>query len=368
MSIECDAVQGINLSQGICDLDLPEAVRLGAEQAMLDGINHYTRYDGLERLRKAIAKKMLDFNGMTVDPEKNVIVSSGATGAFYSACLALLDPGDEVIIFEPYYGYHVSTIESVEAVPVYVSLAPPEWTFTIDELEKAVTPKTKAIVINTPGNPSGKVFSQAELELLADFCVKHDLFIFTDEIYEYFIYEGYKHISPGSLEKIAKKTITISGYSKTYSITGWRIGYVVCDEEWAQMIGYMSDLIYVCAPAPLQIGVAAGIESMPESYYTELCNTFKRKRDLLCTTLTEVGLTPYIPQGAYYVLADSSSLKGNTSKERAMQLLEKTGVGSVPGSAFFHGNNGDKLLRFCFAAEDSVLQEACARLIKLKHS
>lgn len=366
MSIECDKVNGINLSQGICDLDLPEPVRKGAEEAMIEGINHYTRYDGLERLRKAIAGKMKSFNNINVDPQKEIIVSSGATGAFYSTCLALLNPGDEVILFEPYYGYHLSTLEAVEVVPKFVTLHPPQWSFDIADLEKVVTSRTKAIVINTPTNPCGKVFTKRELELIGDFCVKYDLLIFTDEIYEYFIYDDKKHISPGSIPSVKKKTIIISGYSKTYSITGWRIGYSVSDPELAQMIGYMSDLIYVCAPAPLQIGVAAGIESLPQSYYEDLCNMFKKKRDLLCSALTEVGLTPYVPDGAYYILADASSLTGKSSKDRAMYLLEKTGVGAVPGSAFYQSNKGNTLLRFCFAAEESILQEACERLMKLK--
>lgn len=366
MSIECDKVGGVNLSQGICDLPLPEPVRLGAQRAMDRGINHYTRYDGQERLRHAIAHKMKIFNGMTVDPEHEIIVSSGATGAFYSACLALLDPGDEVILFEPCYGYNISTLEAVGAVPVYVSMTPPDWSFNIADLEKVISPKTKALVINTPANPSGKVYTKKELEQLGALCEEHDLIVLTDEIYEYFIYDNAKHISPGSIDSIAKKTVTISGYSKTYSITGWRIGYSVSNAEWAKMIGYMSDLIYVCAPAPLQEGVAAGIEKLPQTYYQELCATFKKKRDLLCDALKQAGLTPYVPQGAYYILADSSGLPGDTSKARAMALLEKTGVGAVPGEAFYHGAGGDKILRFCFAAEEEILTEACDRLGKLR--
>ncbi|MFZ2456933.1 MAG: pyridoxal phosphate-dependent aminotransferase [Candidatus Altiarchaeia archaeon] len=366
MSIECDKVNGINLSQGVCDLDLPLPVKMGAKEAMDAGINHYTRYDGLPELRNAIASKMRKYNNIESDPEKNIIVSCGATGAFYSACLALLNPGDEVIIFEPYYGYHINTLLATQARPVYVRMSPPDWSFNMEDLERAVTPKTKGIMINTPANPSGKVFTKKELKLLADFAIKHDIFIFTDEIYEYFIYAGAKHISPGSLQEIKDRTITISGYSKTFSITGWRIGYCVCDEKWAQMIGYISDLVYVCGPAPLQVGVARGIEKLPDSFYKALCDEYAAKREIICSALEGSGLTPYVPQGAYYVLADVSAIPGKTSKDKAMHLLKKTGVASVPGEAFYHDDGGENLVRFCFAKKDSELNEACNRLLKLK--
>jgi aminotransferase len=367
MSIESDKINGINLSQGICDVDLPKPVGRGAKQAIDQGINQYTRYDGLQQLRKAIAKKMKQYNNITADPNKNITVSGGSTGSFYCACMALLDEGDEVILFEPYYGYHLQTLLATNTVPIYAKLKPPKWDFDIDELESIITPKTRGIMINTPVNPCGKVFNRSELDTLADFAIKHNLFVFTDEIYEYFIYEGYKHISPGSLHKINDRTITISGYSKTFSITGWRIGYSVCDEEWAQMIGYMNDLIYVCAPAPLQIGVAKGINELPNEYYQSLSNEYLKKRDKLCSVLNEVGLTPYIPQGAYYVLADNRKLKGNTSKEKAMWLLEKTKVATVPGEAFYHDNGGENLIRFCFAKSDKDIDLACKALMKIKN-
>jgi len=236
MSIECDRLNGINLSQGICDLKLPTSVRLGAEEAMLNGANHYTRYDGFSDLRKAISSKMLTYNHVQSDPETDIIVSAGATGAFYCACLALLNPGDEVLIFEPFYGYHINTLLAADAIPVYVSLKPPNWSSTLDDLEKIITPRTKGIMVNTPSNPCGKIFTKDELEQIAQFASKHELFVFTDEIYEYFVYDGQEHISPGSIPLIADQTISISGYSKTFSITGWRIGYSVSNEKWAQMI------------------------------------------------------------------------------------------------------------------------------------
>jgi aminotransferase len=365
MSIECDRVGGINMSQGICDLELPLPVRVGANDAMIHGENHYTRYDGLAPLRNAIAEKMISYNKVKCDPEKNIIVSAGATGAFYSSCLALLNPGDEVILFEPYYGYHVSTLIAAGAVPVYVPMKAPDWTFTLQDLEKVVTPRTKAIMICTPGNPSGKCFTQAELDLLADFAIKQDIFVFTDEIYEYFVFDGRKHISPSSIERIADRTITISGYSKTFSITGWRIGYAVCHEKWQRMIGYMNDLVYVCGPAPLQMGVANGIKLLPPEYYVGLCDQYFKKRNQVCDVLKKIGLTPCVPHGAYYVLSDVTRLPGKSSKDKAMFLLNKVGVATVPGCAFHAAGRGENLVRFCFAKAPEILDEACKRLEKL---
>src|SRR5271169_3958077 len=224
MSIECEKVNGINLAQGVCDTELPAPVAEGAKRAIERGMNSYTRYDGITELRGAIARKLRDYNGISADPDTQITVSAGSTGAFYAACLALLNPDDEVILFEPYYGYHVNTLLAVDAIPAYVTMQAPDWTFTAADLEKAVTPRTKAIMVNTPANPSGKVFSRTELEWIAEFAVRHDLFVFTDEIYEYFLYDGRRHVSPGSLPGMEERTITISGFSKTYSITGWRVG------------------------------------------------------------------------------------------------------------------------------------------------
>ena len=365
MSIECDRVSGINMSQGICDLELPIPVKLGAKAAIDQGVNHYTRFDGLQMLREAIATKMSTYNNIPVNPEKNVVVSCGATGAFYSACLALLNRGDEVIVFEPYYGYHVSTLLATGAVPVHVTLMPPDWSFDIEALEKIVTPRTKAIMICTPANPSGKVFTETELNQLAEFAIRHDLFVFTDEIYEYFVYDDHEHISPGSIESISDSTITISGYSKTFSITGWRVGYAVCHEKWAKMIGHVSDLIYVCGPAPLQMGVAQGISDLPDKFYESICSEYYLKREKVCGALSTAGITPYVPHGAYYVLADVTRIPGKDSKEKAMFLLNEAGIATVPGSAFYVSAGGDNLVRFCYAKSNEILDEACERLMKL---
>lgn len=365
MSIECEKAGGINLAQGVCDTEIPLPVRRAAQKAIDEGPNSYTRFDGIPELRQAIARKMKDYNGIDANPENEIVVSAGSTGAFYCACLALLNPGDEVILFEPYYGYHINTLLSVEAVPAYVTMKAPDWSFSPEDLERAVTKRTKGIMVNTPANPSGKVFSRQELEWIADFAKRHDLFVFTDEIYEFFLFDGRKHISPGSLPGMAERTITMSGYSKTYSITGWRIGYTVSDAKWAQMIGYMNDLIYVCGPAPLQFGVAAGIMELKPDYYRGLSEEYQTKRDKICAALKKAGLEPSIPQGAYYILADVSHLPGKDSKEKAMHLLKKTGVATVPGEAFYHAKDGNNLVRLCFAKTDDELAEACRRLERL---
>jgi aminotransferase len=243
-------------------------------------------------------------------------------------------------------------------------LRTPDWSFSPEDLERVVTPRTRAIVINSPGNPSGKIFTRPELEFIAAFAQKHDLFVFTDEIYEYFLYEG-RHISMATLPGMRPRTITMSGYSKTFSITGWRIGYTICDRKWAQAISYFNDLVYVCAPAPLQRGVAEGIRKLPQEFYRQISEEYVQKRDLLCGALKEVGLSPSIPKGAYYVLADASILPGLTGKEKSRYLLRETGVATVTGSAFYHGSGGNDLLRFCFAKTDAELAEACRRLKRL---
>lgn len=366
MSVECERVDGINLSQGVVDTEVPLEVRDGACKAINSGINTYTRHDGIKELREAIAQKAKKFSSLDYDPETEIVVSAGATGALYCACLALLNPGDEVIIFEPYYGYHVTTLIATEAVPKFVRLDPPDWALVRADLEKAITKRTRAIIVNTPANPSGKVFSRQEIGIIADIANKHNLFIFTDEIYEHFIYDGKKHIAPATMPGLRERTIMISGLSKTFSITGWRIGYCLCDKKWAVSIGYFNDLIYVCAPAPLQVGVADGLLRLGQDYYDDLAKTYSIKRDKICTALSNSGLKPYVPQGAYYVLADITGIKGKNSKERVMNILSKTSVACVPGEAFYHDDAGEGLARFCFAKDDKVLDEACRRIERFK--
>jgi aminotransferase len=365
MTQACVKAKGLNMAQGVCDTPVPPVVLRAAAQALERGKNVYSRFDGLPELRKAIAKKLGQYNGIVADPETDVTVSAGATGSFHCACLALLNPGDEVILFEPYYQYHISALLAVEAVPVMVKMRVPDWTFSTAEVERAITPRTKAIIVNSPGNPSGKVFSRQELESIAATVQQHDLFAFTDEIYEYFLYDGRTHVSFATLPGMADRTITIGGYSKTFSITGWRIGYSVAAARWAQAIGAMNDLLYVCAPTPLQAGVAVGIQELPEPFYRDLARDYERKRDRFCQALAKACLTPSIPQGAYYVLADASRLPGITGKERAMFLLETIGLAGVPGEAFFPGSEGRKFIRFSYAKIDSDIDDACGRLARL---
>ena len=362
MTLECVKVGGINLSQGVCDTELPESVRLGAAAAMAEGVNTYTRYDGLAELRQAIARKVLRDTGATVDPETEVVVTSGATGAFYAACLGLFDAGDEVVLFEPYYGYHLDTLRAVSVTPRFVPLSLGDWSFSAADLRAAVGPKTRAIVVNTPGNPSGKVCTRAELELIAKVAQEHDLYVITDEIYEYFLYDGRAHVSFAALPGMRERTITLGGFSKTFSITGWRIGYLIANADLCHKLGHVHDLVYVCAPAPLQLGVARGLDQLPAAFYQDLKLEYARKREKLCSSLERAGIAPHVPQGAYYVLADSRSLPGVSAKERALALLKMSGVAAVPGSAFFESGRGADLLRFSYAKREAELDEACRRL------
>lgn len=365
MSIENEKVKGINLAQGICDLDLPEVLKKRAQNAIEEKNNSYTRCDGIYEIREAVAKKIKKYNNIDADPDKNIVVTSGATGAFYCACITMLNPGDEVILFEPYYGLHVSTVLAVGALPVFAKLNPPEWSFDINEIAELISPKTKAIIINNPANPCGKVFKRDELEQIADFAIEHDLIILTDEIYEYIVFDGNKHVSLASIERVKDRVITVSGYSKTFSVTGWRIGYCVCNETIAEMIACAHDLIYICAPAPFKVGVFKSINTLNDEYYHNICNEYRKKRNKLCAVLEEIGLTPYIPNGAYYTLVNAEKLKGINSKEKAMYLLNKIGIAAVPGRAFYNGDRGDNYLRFCFGRDDSILDEACKRLLTL---
>ncbi|MES2391495.1 MAG: pyridoxal phosphate-dependent aminotransferase [Acidobacteriota bacterium] len=368
MTVACGAVDGgINMAQGVCDTDPPHEVVDAAIDAIRTGHNIYTRMEGIEALRDGIARKFASFNGLEVDPRREVLVTSGATGALHAAVLALLNPGDECLVLEPFYGYHVSTLLSQRVKPVVVSLEAPEWKLDAARLREAVTPKTRAIILNSPSNPSGKVFTQEEIEALAAFTIEHDLFVFTDEMYEYFIYDGEKQRSIAALPGMAERTITISGFSKTFSVTGWRLGYLAASERWTPAIGYFHDLLYVCAPSPLQLGAAAGLATLPESFYTGLGVEYQAKRDAICAALTKAGMTPSIPTGAYYVLADVRHVPGADAKQKARRLLADTGVAAVAGSAFFGRdadghNRGEELLRFCFAKKDAELAEACRRL------
>ena len=365
MSVECDRIGGINLAQGVCDTPVPAVVEAAAKQAIDDGNNIYTRCDGIDRLRKAIADKQLRNYGLAYDPENEVMVASGATGGLHATAMALLNPQDDVILFEPYYGYHAVTLLSLRIRPVLVALNEPDWSMDADALRAAVTPKTRAILLNTPGNPSGKIFTRAELEVIAEVCIEHDLFLITDEIYEYFVYDGAEHVSPATLPGMRERTIVLSGFSKTFSITGWRLGYAVADARWMPTMTHFHDLTYVCPPAPLQYGAAAGLEQLPPSFYKQLADDHQKKRERLLSALVDAGMAAVAPPGAYYILAKASKLKGNDAREKARYLLATTGVAAVAGSAFFRRGRGEDLLRFCFAKKDAELDEACERLRRI---
>lgn len=362
MTLECDRIGGVNLAQGVCDTDVPAPVAEGAIAAIKSGRNIYSRLDGISRLRRAIAAKLKTDRGLDVDPDREVLVTSGATGAFHAAAMALLNPGDEVILFEPFYGYHANTLTSLRMKPAIVPLTTPDWALDMDALRAAITPRTRGILINTPANPTGKVFTRTELEELGALATQHELFLFTDEIYEYFLFGNAKHVSPAMLDGLRERTILMSGFSKTFSITGWRLGYLVADAKWMPAMSYFHDLTYVCAPSPFQYGAAAGLEQLDAEFYKALSRDHESRRDRLVSALRDAGFTPDVPAGAYYILADVSRIPAAKSAQKARTLLAQTGVAAVAGSAFFRPGGGENLLRFCFAKKDEDLDDACRRL------
>jgi aminotransferase len=364
MSRECERVGGINLGQGICDLPtIPELVD-GACEAIRTNKATYSKFEGIDPLRERIARKIERFNGFKVDPATEIVVTVGSTGGFATATLATLNAGDEVILFEPYYGYHLNTLKVLGVVPKFVPLRAPDWAIDFDVLRAAFGPKTRGIVVCTPSNPCGKVFTRDELEKIGALCREFGAWAYTDEIYEYIVYDGRRHVSMASIDSCRDLTITISGFSKTFSVTGWRIGYVVVDARMATSIGLVNDLFYVCAPTPLQWGIAHALE-IGDDYYANLAADYQKKRDLLADALADAGFTPSVPQGAYYMLAQIPS-ELRDDKEAAQTLLETTRVASVPGSAFFVSEAGKRMLRFCFAKDFDSLEEACGRLRAFK--
>jgi len=358
MSRECERVGGINLGQGICDLPtIPELVD-GACDAIASSKATYSKFEGIDPLRERIARKIERFNGFTVDPAREVVVTVGSTGGFAASAMATLNPGDEVILFEPYYGYHLNTLKVLGVETKYVPLNLPDWSIDFDALRAAFGPKTRGIVVCTPSNPCGKVFTPDELRKIAELCREFGAWCYTDEIYEYIVYDGRRHVSMASIDRDV--TITISGFSKTFSVTGWRIGYVAADARVAASIGLVNDLFYVCAPTPLQWGIARALE-IGDDYYRNLAADYEKKRDLLADALTGGGFRPFVPQGAYYMLAEIPDGFAD-AREAAMALIEEAGVASVPGPSFYASARGDKLLRFCFAKDFGALEEACRRV------
>jgi aminotransferase len=361
MSRDCERVGGINLGQGICDLPTLPEVAQGAIEAIQQCKATYSKYEGIDLLRERIAAKLSHYNGIEVDPASQLVVTSGSTGGFTCAVMATLNPGDEVILFEPYYGYHLNTLKLLDIVPVIVPLEAPDWAIDFEKLERAFSPRTKGIVVCTPSNPCGKVFTVDELEKIGELCRRHRAWAFTDEIYEYIVYDGAKHVSMASLESCRDVTITVSGFSKTFSITGWRIGYVAAPAEIARAIGLVNDLFYICAPTPLQWGVARGLE-IGDDYYRDLASDYQLKRDLTAKALRDAGAIPFVPQGAYYMLADVSAMGFENAKVAADTLLAEARVAAVPGPAFYASDRGDQVLRFCFAKDQPALEEAARRI------
>ncbi len=364
MSRECERADGINLGQGICDLPtIPELVD-GACDAIRASKATYSKFEGIDLLRERIARKMDHYNGVKADPATEVVVTVGSSGGFMAAAMATLNAGDEVILFEPYYGYHLNTLRILGFVPKFVPLHEPDWSIDFDQLRAAFTPRTKAIVICTPSNPSGKMFTRQELERIGALCREHGVWAFTDEIYEYIVHDGRKHVSMASIESCRELTITVSGFSKTFSITGWRVGYVVADKRVAGPIGLMNDLFSICAPTPLQWGIANALE-IGDDYYINLAADYSVKRDMLTAALTEAGFKPSVPQGAYYMLAGIPEGISD-SAECARLLLDQARVASVPGTAFFESETGKRMLRWCFAKDFDSLEEACKRIRAFK--
>jgi aminotransferase len=361
MTRECERVGGINLGQGICDLPTLPLVRDGAITAIRENRSTYSFPEGSSTLRRVIADKLARENGIRANPETDIVVTVGASGAFTAAIMALLNPGDGLLLFEPYYGYHLNTALLAGIEPQFATLDLPSFSLDEQRLRRAIRPNTRAIMLCSPSNPSGKMLTRQELEILARIAIEHDLLVITDEIYEYFRFDGREHISPATIAGLEDRTVTIMGLSKTFSITGWRLGYAVARAELAAPISIVNDIYYVCAPTPLQLGAAAGFAA-PPSYFEDLRTSYQTKRDMICEALEKARMSPVVPEGAYYVLADISRSGFSVAKDAAMALLEQTKVASIAGSAFFESAVGERYLRFCFAKEDDVLAEACARI------
>jgi aminotransferase len=369
ITIEVQKINGVNLGQGTCQLPAPPYIIEQAHEAALEGINRYTNPRGLLSLREAVAKKLKVHNGLDADPETEILISCGATGAFEGVCSLLLNPGDEVAIFEPTYPYHIQAVLRHGARINYVplELKDDRWVFDPEKLRQAITPQTKFILVNTPGNPSGKVYTAEELQTIAEILAPTGAMLVTDEIYEYMVFDGRKHISPATLPWLKGRTITIGGYSKTFSITGWRIGYCIAPAELATDLANVLDRIYVCAPAPLQEGVARGVDHFEASFYTQLNAKYEGKRNFFAKGLREIGLHPLMPEGAYYMLVRFDELMpGMSSWDFARRLVETCGVGAVPAQDFVRDTSEAPWVRFCLAVEDPVLEDALYRMQALK--
>ncbi len=359
--------RSINLAQGFPNFPAPELLKEAARQAIQDDINQYAITWGAQRLREALAGKYRQWYGLDADPDREITVTCGATEAMISVLLALVNPGDEVIVFEPFYENYGPDTILADAKPVYVPLEPGR-PLDLERLASAFSDRTRAIIVNTPSNPAGRVLNRAELEAIAELCIRHDAIAVTDEIYEHIRFDG-DHIPIATLPEMRARTVTISGASKTFSVTGWRVGWIIAPLEMTDAIRKVHDFLTVGAPAPLQEGVAVALEELGREFYDGLARSYRARRDLLHSALIETGFRCTPPEGAYYILADFSGLRelvpsGPQLDDTgfAVWLSREIGVTPVPGSSFFPPGGGQSTVRFVFCKTDDVLLEATRRL------
>jgi aspartate/methionine/tyrosine aminotransferase len=361
----------INLAQGFPDFSAPAEIKRAAQEAIAADVNQYAITWGAKSLRQAIARKFQQWQGLALDAEREITVCCGSTEAMISTLLAVCNAGDEVIIFEPFYENYGPDAVLSGAKPRFVKLHPPttpdaEWTFDEGELRKAFHNHTKAIILNTPNNPTGKVFTREELELIRDLCLEFNVLAITDEIYEHIIYDGAQHMSIATLEGMRERTVTINGLSKTYSVTGWRVGWTIAPPAITDAIRKVHDFLTVGAPAPLQEAGAVALDS-PESYYQKLAENYRTRRDHLMPALVDAGFHCFRPRGAYYVMTDISAFEFANDIAFTQYLVKEIGVAAVPGSSFYHHpRDGARQVRFAFCKRDQTLDEAGRRLKRIR--
>lgn len=355
----------VNLSQGFPDFAAPAEIKEAARQAIADDINQYAITWGAKPLRDAIVEKFERTQGVRVDPEREITICCGSTEAMMSTMLAIINPGDEIVVFEPFYENYGPDAILSGATPRFVKLSPPDWTYDERELSAAFGPHTKAIILNTPNNPTGKVFSRAELEFIRDLCIRWNAYCITDEIYEHILYDGAEHISMARVDGMRDRTIVINGMSKTYSVTGWRVGWAIAPPEPTAAIRKVHDFLTVGAAAPLQQAGAIALKS-PQSYYDKLAADYTVRRERLLKILAAAGFTVFKPRGAYYIMTDISGFGFADDVAFAKFLVEKVGVAVVPGSSFYNdARDGAMQVRFTFCKKESTLAAAEERLSRL---
>ncbi len=365
MSRRCMELGGVNLGQGICDQPTPDVVKAAAKAAIDGDQSIYSKFEGIDELRRRIAGKMASYNGLPCDPDSEVLVAAGSTGAFVAAVLSFIEPGDEVILFSPFYGYHYNVLRMARPEIKSVTLRGSDWSFDPAELRAAFSSRTKAVIVNTPANPCGKVFTREELQQIGALCTEFDALAITDEIYEYILYDGREHVSMATLPGMRERTITISGFSKTYNMTGWRLGYAVAPAEFTARMGVVADLVYICPPTPLQHGVVAAFDLGPD-YYEQMSADYARKRIQTMEACDAVGLTSLAPQGSYYLMVDVRGAGFETDVQAADVLMQQCGVAVIPGHSFYlDPADGRTQLRLCFAKQDHDLDRACDGIRKL---